>query len=142
MSTNLRDKPKGTGTLAPPLVPAGPTFFSHTESTQNDCVNRAPNHAEANRLDHTSTDSRETVGRHGPQLGRYYSPDSDDAEKEKVYDNNTPQKLSDERGEVLGKSNGLSWMQVSALLGAEYISLAILSFPWVCFVTTEEFIID
>ncbi|BFZ54997.1 hypothetical protein PYCC9005_002035 [Savitreella phatthalungensis] len=41
------------------------------------------------------------------------------------------QKLADDRSSVtLGNPNGLTWIQTSALLGTEYISLAILSFPW------------
>lgn len=122
MSMDLRDKPKGTGTLAPALL-------RHTESTQSDWACRAPNDVEANVNHENRASSQETVGPRGPQIGRYYSPESE--ENEKAFDNNTPQKLSDERGDVLGNPNGLSWQQVSALLGAEYISLAILSFPWV-----------
>ena len=40
------------------------------------------------------------------------------------------QKLEDDRGDVLGNPHGLTWVQTAALLSTEYISLAILSFPW------------
>lgn len=127
MSTNLNDKPKGTGTnqfrsgdVEPPLD----TRYTHNAQFS---AHRGPSDdLEARTLSNDDEDRFKT-GNAG-QLGRYHSPDS--SENEKVVDNNTPQKLSDERGEVLGNPNGMSWPQVAALLGAEYISLAILSFPW------------
>lgn len=126
MSTTLSDKPKGTGTPYPSfLQPALDT----RDPSQRDYAHASHEEPRAGDLEASSTPSSTLQGADtGPQFGRFHSPDS--ADDEKVIDNNTPQKLSDERGEVLGNPNGMTWPQVSALLGAEYISLAILSFPW------------
>lgn len=132
MSTTLSDKPKGTGTgvLAPAL---------ETRKTNRMSVRHHHHHQSQSRDEledgtgRESTVDSDSSGTHvGPGVGRYYSPGSSQQEEDegKVTDNNTPQKLSDERGDVLGNPNGMSWQQVAALLGAEYISLAILSFPW------------
>lgn len=59
------------------------------------------------------------------QLGRHYSPDSNDISNE-----NKAYKLNDDDTSTLGNPHGCSWPQIAALLGAEYISLAILSFAW------------
>lgn len=127
MSTTLSDKPKGTGTGTAFLQPA---LDTRSPSQRTDTHGSYAGAHEGGDFEDESTPTSTLQGAEtvGPQFGRFYSPDS--ADEEKVVDNNTPQKLSDERGEVLGNPNGMTWPQVSALLGAEYISLAILSFPW------------
>ena len=59
------------------------------------------------------------------QLGRVYSP----ASTEKASDLER-YKLGSDSQSTLGNPHGCSWQQIAGLLGAEYISLAILSFPW------------
>lgn len=127
MSTNLSDKPKGTGTNFSRMDATAPALDSrYTQHARLPNGRISSDDLEARTL--SNDDEVRNKGGNTAQFGRYHSPDS--SENEKVIDNGTPQKLSDERGEVLGNPNGMSWPQVAALLGAEYISLAILSFPW------------